>query len=266
MTLRKYQEVMERLTVSDELRERTLKAVQKGVRARQRRKRVLRFAPLAAAAVLALVLLPMGGMLLRPNMRGAASSAMTAGKAADEVSEAVVQAQGNAEEADRGDTAQEGADFEADTAPETGAAAGTVEEAAEAEEAAVYGCEELSSAKELAERTGVDIRELTDLPFAPTQTQYTAYSDALAEIRYLAGDKEIRLRKSAGTEDNSGDYTDYADVQTISLAGQSVTLKGEGESVSLALWSDGTWSCSISADPALSREEMTALVQSAVSQ
>lgn len=266
MTLRKYQEVMERLTVSDELRERTLNAVQKGVRAQQRRKKVLRFAPLAAAAVLALVLLPMGGMLLRPTNRGMSSAALTAGNATDEAPEAAVETQGNAEEADQGDAAQKEIAFEADAAPEEDTAAGTVEEAAEEEKAVVYATEELSSVQELAERTGVDIRELTNLPFAPTQTQYTAYSDALAEIRYFAGEKEICYRKSAGAEDNSGDYTDYADTQTISLAGQSVTLKGDGKSVSLAQWSDGTWSCSIAADPAISQEEMTALVQSAVSQ
>ncbi|HAY64315.1 MAG TPA: DUF4367 domain-containing protein, partial [Ruminococcaceae bacterium] len=47
--------------------------------------------------------------------------------------------------------------------------------------------------------------------------------------------------KSPGTEDNSGDYTVYAQEETLEISGNAVTLKGNDGAYSLAVWTDGSY-------------------------
>ena len=54
------------------------------------------------------------------------------------------------------------------------------------------------------------------------------------------------LRQSVGAEDHSGDWNEYPAQQTITAAGCTVTLKGETGSYTLAIWTDGNYSYSLS--------------------
>ena len=53
------------------------------------------------------------------------------------------------------------------------------------------------------------------------------------------------LRKSQGTEDNSGDFDQYPDVKTLDTAGIDVTLKGAEGQFTLALWQEDGFSYSL---------------------
>ncbi len=57
---------------------------------------------------------------------------------------------------------------------------------------------------------------------------------------------ENREDLSVGTEDHSGDWNEYPAQQTITAAGCTVTLKGETGSYTLAIWTDGNYSYSLS--------------------
>lgn len=59
--------------------------------------------------------------------------------------------------------------------------------------------------------------------------------------------KELFIRKGTGTEDISGDYNQYSNETTVTIANMSVTLKGNNNKVSLATWTDGTYAYSVSA-------------------
>lgn len=121
--------------------------------------------------------------------------------------------------------------------------------------------EAVESIQALSGKTGVPLKELTGLPFAVEHTEYVSYWDELAEIQYFGGTNTLCYRKSQGTEDNSGDYNEYAQVETADIAGNTVTLKGEKDGYSLAQWTDGSYAYSISVMTPLPQEVFTALIE-----
>lgn len=55
----------------------------------------------------------------------------------------------------------------------------------------------------------------------------------------------MTFRMTPGNEDPSGDYTDYPASREIAVNGVTVTLRGSGTDWSLAVWSDGGYTCSL---------------------
>ena len=62
--------------------------------------------------------------------------------------------------------------------------------------------------------------------------------DSLAEVRYGT----VSFRKGSGTEDISGDYNIYAEINSVTVADTEVTLRGNDGKVYGAVWNDGTYS------------------------
>ena len=119
--------------------------------------------------------------------------------------------------------------------------------------------EEASSLQELSELVGFEAGEELTLPFDTEKIAYTAYWGELAEITYSGTGQSAVFRKSTGTEDNSGDYTAYSAAAELSAAGWSVALRGEGETYSLAVWTDGAFSYSLRLSQAISKEAWQAV-------
>lgn len=69
-------------------------------------------------------------------------------------------------------------------------------------------------------------------------------SDKILEVCYGGGENDDRasLRKGTGSEDISGDYTDYAKTETVTVGDLTVTEKGGGENVFSAIWTKGDYS------------------------
>ena len=119
---------------------------------------------------------------------------------------------------------------------------------------AIPQIEEMSSVEALSAKSGVPLKELTGIPFPVEHTQYVSYWENLAEIEYSGGADTLCYRKSQGTEDNSGDYNVYDREETVEIAGSTVTLKGEGDTFTLATWTDGSYVCSVSLTTPLSQQ------------
>ena len=90
---------------------------------------------------------------------------------------------------------------------------------------------------------------------------YQAIPGQLAEVRFSGGGDTLIYRVGLGTEDMSGDYNVYPAVQTVEEGGVSVTCKGDGDTVSLALWSRDGYSFSLASGRGLD----VAAVRAAVS-
>lgn len=124
---------------------------------------------------------------------------------------------------------------------------------------------EVDSVQALAETVGFPVSDVPTLPFTPTETDYTAYSQDLAQITYTDQAQTAVYRKSPLEEDNSGDYTVYTDIQTISVDGISVTLKGDDGSYALAIWQTDSYSYSLSLSPGAATDSwntiLSALIQ-----
>ena len=115
--------------------------------------------------------------------------------------------------------------------------------------------EEVRSLDELSELVGFRVAEGFALPFTPEETTYCSYWKELAQIQYSGQGQTATYRQSAGTEDNSGDYTAYGSVTEITAQGLPVTLKGDGDVYVLAVWTDGAFSCSLSLSQGVSETE-----------
>ena len=122
------------------------------------------------------------------------------------------------------------------------------------------GIEEASSLQELAGWVGFEITESFNLPSEPSDTFYVSYWRELAQIEYRSGEQSAIFRKSAGKEDNSGDYSEYANIEEIQTGDHTVMLKGNDGKYSLAVWTDGEFSYSLSMSPAMGETEWEAVL------
>lgn len=108
---------------------------------------------------------------------------------------------------------------------------------------------EAASLQELSGLVGFEVTESFSLPFQAEKTAYRAYWSEMAEIEYSGGGCTATYRQSQGTDENSGDYNVYGDIRTITVDGTAVTLKGDGGTYVLALWTDGTYTGSLALSP-----------------
>ena len=91
------------------------------------------------------------------------------------------------------------------------------------------------------------MEEAETLPFAPQEVLYTAFDSDLAQVEYRGENgMTALLRKSQGTEDDSGDFNRYPDVETLTMADADVTLKGADGRFTLALWQEDGFAYSLS--------------------
>lgn len=73
-------------------------------------------------------------------------------------------------------------------------------------------------------------------------------------------DQRLTVRKAAGDEDVSGDYTAYPQIGGVDWEHGSVTLKGEGDLFRVALWTMGDYTYSITSDAPLSKDDVIFLI------
>ena len=95
-----------------------------------------------------------------------------------------------------------------------------------------------------------------------TPTEYADYNslviqaiaDDMIEVIYFDAEKThegLRIRKAVGTDDISGDYNEYKEKNVVKVGELEVTEKGNDGNISIATWTDGTYSYSINVDEAL---------------
>ena len=120
---------------------------------------------------------------------------------------------------------------------------------------------EVDSADALSAAVGFEVKDI-DLPFTPEQTEYISYWHELAEINYTGEGKTARYRKAAGTENCSGDYNVYTDVTKLEANGTTATLKGDDGQYTLVIWTDGSYSYSLSLSDGLSLSDWQTLISS----
>lgn len=93
------------------------------------------------------------------------------------------------------------------------------------------------SLQALSQLVGFDVAEIPGLPFDVQTITYAAYYNEIAETTYLGTENTCILRQAAGTDDISGDYTDYPFQEQCTVNGTEVLLKGQStDSLQLAVW------------------------------
>ena len=116
----------------------------------------------------------------------------------------------------------------------------------ESETTIANGMVEVASKEELSEAVGFPVKSAQSLPFFPQSIYYISYWGEMAQIDYANGGSTACFRQSLGEEDNSGDWSEYPAQKSLTVNGCAVTLKGEADSYTLAIWTDGNYSYSLS--------------------
>ena len=91
-----------------------------------------------------------------------------------------------------------------------------------------------------------------------------AIEDDIIEVIYYDENSEhegLRIRKAKGTDDISGDYNEYKDVETVKVGDFEIIEKGSEGNISVATWNDGTYSYAIDvAEASLTKDTIANLV------
>ena len=91
-----------------------------------------------------------------------------------------------------------------------------------------------------------------------------AIEDDMIEVIYYDENLEhegLHIRKAKGTDDISGDYNEYKDVETVKVGDFEIIEKGSEGNISVATWNDGTYSFAIDvAEASLTKDTIANLV------
>lgn len=138
---------------------------------------------------------------------------------------------------------------------------GPGEQGTEESVAIANGMVEVYSIDELSAAVNFPVNEVTGLPFTVENEGYTSYWGEMAQIEYTGGGETALFRKGKGTDDVSGDYNVYSSVKEITVGVNAVTLKGENDVFTLAVWTDGEYSYSLDISNGLSEDEWSEMIQ-----
>lgn len=138
---------------------------------------------------------------------------------------------------------------------------GPGEQGTEESVAIANGMVEVNSIEELSAAVNFPVNEVTGLPFTVENEVYTSYWGEMAQIEYTGEGETAVFRKGMGTDDVSGDYNVYSNVKEITVGANTVTLKGETDAFTLAVWTDGEYSYSLDISKGLSEDEWIEIIQ-----
>ena len=100
-----------------------------------------------------------------------------------------------------------------------------------------FGATPYKNAAELSETFGVEIRDITALPFEVRSVSYSIMFDSFAEVDYCGeNDEECCFRIGKDTEDISGEFDEFTSIETTEINGAKITLKGYDGKYHLASW------------------------------
>lgn len=126
-----------------------------------------------------------------------------------------------------------------------------------------YGIEECTSIAELSQKAGFKVKEIpeTDIPFKVNTVSYQWCWDEFAQVVYEGNNNSLTYRKAKGTEDISGDYTQYEQVLDQEINGVSITFKGTKDKYELATWVTQGYSYSINITESTTIDILSKLIQ-----
>ncbi|MCM1430742.1 MAG: hypothetical protein NC121_17975 [Blautia sp.] len=85
--------------------------------------------------------------------------------------------------------------------------------------------------------------------------------NGMLEVIFKNGDEEICFRKAVGGDNPSGNYNKFSETDTVDADGVTVTMKGDGGKVKLAVWSSDGYAYSIDSTTAITKAAMTDYVK-----
>lgn len=100
---------------------------------------------------------------------------------------------------------------------------------------------EYPTLKEAEAAVGFKVKVPTHLPEGYTEESIYVMDNEMVDITYSNGSSQLCFRQQKGTEDISGDYNEYSDINTLVIDKLNVTIKGNEDKVYNAIWTDGDY-------------------------
>lgn len=129
-------------------------------------------------------------------------------------------------------------------------------------ECADYSGENMSDIAEIEQELGYDIKIPNYVPDDYKMDSLSAPFGEFAEITYTNETDTLYYRTAKSSEDISGDYTDYADVETVIINDNDVTIKGNNNLYNNASWFAEDEAFSIYSDNGVEKDTMIDIVKS----
>ena len=114
-------------------------------------------------------------------------------------------------------------------------------------------CEDLASAEELA------TFEIT-LPNNYEPTTIRVMENEMIEVISIIDENEICFRKAVGSENISGDFNEYNEINELSVDDKTVTTKGNDGNINTTTWTHSDYSFSIGSSDGLSQDKIIEMV------
>lgn len=106
-------------------------------------------------------------------------------------------------------------------------------------------CKTIADAEKMANFTVILPKTIPD---GYTQKTIEAVKDDSVQIIYENGEDQIVFRQAKGSDDISGDYTEYKESNTLTIGTLEIATKGNGGKINLATWVNDKYSFAISAN------------------
>ena len=124
--------------------------------------------------------------------------------------------------------------------------------------------EEVESMQQATELTGFTMR-IPEGKAPYTEKTISVIGEGMIEVAYSKKEPfavGYSIRKARAEGDISGDFTEYPDIREVDFEGRKVTLKGEAETCSLALWEENGFSYAVKAqEKPMTEEEILEIVK-----
>ena len=138
----------------------------------------------------------------------------------------------------------------------------TVSDENESGECAVYSEENMSAISEIEHKLGYDIKIPHYIPDDYKTDSLSAPFDAFAEITYSTETDTLYYRTAKSSEDISGDYNNYSEIETVVINDIDVTIKGNDNLYHNASWFSDDEAFSIYSDNGIERDTIIDIVES----
>ena len=123
--------------------------------------------------------------------------------------------------------------------------------------------EEVESMQQATELTGFTM-SIPEGKAPYTEKTISVIGEDMIEVAYSKEEPfavGYSIRKARAEGDISGDFTEYPDIREVDFEGRKVTLKGEAETCSLALWEENGFSYAVKAqEKPMTEEEILEIV------
>ncbi|QUH31811.1 DUF4367 domain-containing protein [Vallitalea guaymasensis] len=111
------------------------------------------------------------------------------------------------------------------------------------------------------EELGYDAMVPAKMPEEYTLSNIVLINDTILSIDYETASEKINYRTSEGTEDISGDFTNYENVKQIQIDNNDITIKGNDDKIHLASWKHNNQSFSIYSKQGLSQKQVISIIE-----